>query len=69
MRECQPHHPYGLDQVPVHGAAPIVIRAICDARSSAATTDDVDQDINPAKGPTAAWTSPAASSGLLTSAE
>ena len=31
-------------------AAPIVIRAICDARSAPATTDVVDQDINPAKG-------------------
>ena len=50
MRERQPHHPYGLDQVTVHGAAPIVIRAICDARSAPATTDVVDQDINPAKG-------------------
>jgi hypothetical protein len=49
MRERQPHHPYGLDQVLVYGAAPIVIRAIGDPRSSAATTDIVDQDINPAK--------------------
>ena len=49
MRESQPHHPYGLDQVAVHGAAPIVIRAIGDARSAAATSDVVDQDINPAK--------------------
>jgi hypothetical protein len=68
MRERQPHHPYGLDQVPVYGAAPIVIRAIGDPRSSAATTDIVDQDINPAKDRDAAWTSPAPSSGLLTSA-
>ena len=49
MRERQPHHPYGLDQVPFDGAAPIVIRAIGDARPSATTADIVDQDINPAK--------------------
>ena len=49
MRERQPHHPYGLDQIPFHGAAPIVIGAVGDARSSLATTHVVDQDINPAK--------------------
>jgi hypothetical protein len=50
MRERQPHHPYGLDQIPFHGAAPIIIGAIGDARSSSATAYVVDQDINPAKG-------------------
>jgi hypothetical protein len=68
MRERQPHHPHGLDQVPFDSAAPIVIRAIGDARSSAATTDVVDQDINPAKGRDRGLDQPAASSGLLTSA-
>ena len=50
MRERQAHHPYGLDQIPFHGAAPIIVGAIGDARSSSATAYVVDQDINPAKG-------------------
>jgi hypothetical protein len=50
MRERQPHHPYGLDQIQFHGTAPIVIGAFGDARASSATAYVVDQDINPAKG-------------------
>ena len=50
MRERQPHHPHGLDQIAFDGAAPIIIGAIGDARSSAATADVVDQDVHPAKG-------------------
>jgi hypothetical protein len=49
MRERQPHHPNGLDQIPFDGAAPVIIGAIGDARSSPATAYVVDQDINPAK--------------------
>ena len=50
MREREPHHPDGLDQVPLHGAAPIVIGAVGDARSSSATADVVNQDVDAAKG-------------------
>jgi hypothetical protein len=42
MRKRQPHHPYGLDQIPFHGGAPIVVSAVGDARSAAATADIVD---------------------------
>ena len=49
MRERQPHHPHGLDQIAFDGVAPIIIGAIGDARSSPATAHVVDQDINPAQ--------------------
>jgi hypothetical protein len=49
MRERQPHHPYGLDQIPFDGAAPVIIGTIGDARSSSATADVIDKDIDPAK--------------------
>ena len=50
MRQRQPHHPHGLDQIPFERAAPIVIGAVGDARSAAATADVVDQDVDAAIG-------------------
>ena len=48
MRQRQPHHPHGLDQVAFQGAAPVVIGAVGDARTAAATADVVDQDVDAA---------------------
>jgi hypothetical protein len=50
MRKRQPHHPDGLDQIPLQCASPIVIGAIGNVRSSTATTHVVDQHVDAAVG-------------------
>ena len=50
MRQREPHHPHGLDQVAFQRAAPLVIAAVGNARTTASTTDIVDQDVDAAIG-------------------
>jgi hypothetical protein len=50
MRQGEPHHAHGLDQVAFQRAAPVVIAAVRNARTTAATADIVDQDIDAAMG-------------------
>ena len=49
MRQGQSHHPHGLDQIPLHGGAPVVIGAVSDARPTPAAAHIVDQDVDPAE--------------------
>ena len=46
MRQGEPHHAHGLDQVALQRAAPVLIAAVGNARPAAATADIVDQDID-----------------------
>ena len=48
MRQGEPHHAHGLDQVALQRAAPILIAAVGNARPAATTADIVDQDIDAA---------------------
>jgi hypothetical protein len=46
--QSPPHHPHGLDHIPLQRAAPVVIGAVCDARAAVATADIVYQDVDAA---------------------
>ena len=48
-RQCQPHHPHGLNEIALKRAAPLLVGTVGNARPAAAP-DIVDQDIDPPKG-------------------
>jgi hypothetical protein len=50
VRQRQPHHSNGLDEIPFQRAAPVVVAAVGNARLAAATADIVDQDVDAAIG-------------------
>jgi hypothetical protein len=52
MRQRQPHHSHGLDEVPFQRAAPVIIAAVGDPRAAAATAtaDIVDHYVYAAIG-------------------
>jgi hypothetical protein len=68
VQRRQPHHPYGLDQVPFQRAAPVVIVAVGNARATPTTADIVDQNVDAAIGRGGDLDQAASSSGLPTSA-
>jgi len=50
MRQFQPHHPDGLDQVAFQRAPPVLVGAVRDARAAIAAANIVDQDVDAAIG-------------------